>query len=152
MSPPIDEFLPPVSPPHSTILTKLMVPQNVIPAEGPMTLMPVLRADRPRVVVSSTSWTADEDFSILIEALKQYEGKAKRTGRLPKLLVIVTGKGPLRQRYMGEIYDLETNEKWEWVRCRSMWLEASDYPLLLGGCKLPVLLLSAVLKGFCRVS
>lgn len=97
--------------------------------------MPVLRSDRPALLVSSTSWTPDEDFGILLKALKQYENRAKELANkkgkaLPKLLVIVTGKGPLRDKYMAEIDDMQ--KSWEWVRCISLWLEAEDYPIILG--------------------
>lgn len=119
--------------------------------------MPSLRSDRPAIVVSSTSWTPDEDFSVLLEALTLYEQQAREVnrvfeaeehdaqahgappstkGRLPKLLMIVTGKGPLRAKYMNEVQRLQNgdggNTPWEWVQCVSLWLEAQDYPLLLG--------------------
>jgi beta-1,4-mannosyltransferase len=105
--------------------------------------LPALRADRPALVVSSTSWTEDEDFGILIAALSQYEQQARLqgehdSGHLPKLLVIVTGKGPLRERYMREILEVEEARHWEWVRCRSLWLEPEDYPLLLGSADIGV--------------
>ena len=99
--------------------------------------IPKLRTDRPALLVSSTSWTPDEDFSILIEALGLYEKRAIKLaslqasdGRLPKLLVILTGKGPLKKKYMGEVGELQ--KSWKWVQCISLWLEAEDYPLLLG--------------------
>ena len=60
------------------------------------------------------------------------------SGHLPKLLVIVTGKGPLRDHYMREIRELEETQQWEWVRCRSLWLEPEDYPLLLGSADIGV--------------
>lgn len=99
----------------------------------------MLRPDRPALLVSSTSWTPDEDFGILLKALQQYELRAKKSANktskqkekaLPKLLVIVTGKGPLKDKYMAEIDAMQ--ESWEWVRCISLWLEAEDYPILLG--------------------
>ena len=54
---------------------------------------------------------------------------------------MVTGKGPLRQKYMQEVEQLQTGHgggqdgedgAWRFVRCVSLWLEADDYPLLLG--------------------
>ncbi|KAI4517467.1 hypothetical protein K525DRAFT_260683 [Schizophyllum commune Loenen D] len=140
---------------------------------------PHLRSDRPALVVSSTSWTADEDFGVLIEALGAYEGMARKAsddaqgaasggeggsqkenksngapkedkdtakrgkdgasgsqGPLPKILCIVTGKGPLKTEYMRRVGKLQAN--WQWVRCVSLWLEAEDYPLLLGAADLGV--------------
>lgn len=102
--------------------------------------LPFLRADRPALVVSSTSWTEDEDFGILLEALKIYEyrareinGKAGETGaRLPKMVMLVTGRGDLREEYMRKVVELEQEERWQWVRCRSVWMSAADYPTLLG--------------------
>ena len=83
--------------------------------------MPNLRTDRPALLVSSTSWTPDEDFGILIEALGLYEKRAIKLaslqasdGRLPKLLVILTGKGPLKEKYMGEVGKLQ--KSWKWVQ------------------------------------
>lgn len=101
--------------------------------------MPKLRPDRPAIVVSSTSWTPDEDFSILLNALKVYDArvdelskatKSKSKSQLPKLLVILTGKGPLRDEFMEQVGELQ--KSWKWVRCISLWLEAKDYPILLG--------------------
>ena len=99
--------------------------------------MPALRPDRPALLVSSTSWTPDEDFSILLEALDTYDRVARVDAELPKVLVIVTGKGPDREKYMREVARRqgdEGEEGWKRVRCVSMWLEAADYPLLLGMC------------------
>ena len=104
--------------------------------------MPALRADRTALIVSSASWTPDEDFGMLLDALKEYEHRARASeGRreeecLPKVLAIVTGKGPLKEKYMREVQQLQTgNEEegaWRFVRCVSLRLEADDYPLLLG--------------------
>ncbi|KAF5377245.1 hypothetical protein D9615_006405 [Tricholomella constricta] len=120
--------------------------------------LPSLRPDRPALVVSSTSWTPDEDFGILLDAMEMYETRAKQLAGLhwkagttkeqqdevqvlPKLLVIITGKGPLREKYMDEVAKLQ--EDWDWVRCVSLWLEAEDYPILLGSADLGVCLHSS---------
>ncbi|CAA7271421.1 unnamed protein product [Cyclocybe aegerita] len=152
-------FLPKVSMPYSTPLTDTPERTSSRGSASPTsssfaeTRMPTLRADRPAVLVSSTSWTPDEDFSILLDALRLYESRAQELGsvdavkapmtkgRLPKLLVIVTGKGPLREKYMTEISKLQ--ESWKWVRCISLWLEAEDYPVLLGSADLGVSLHSS---------
>ena len=61
-----------------------------------------MRKNRPALLVSSTSWTPDEDFSILLSALLQLEEMIKDTIRnegqhnqgnnFPKIVVAVTGK------------------------------------------------------------
>lgn len=156
------------------------------------------RYDRPAVVISSTSWTPDEDFGVLLEALVLYEqavaaqatgsgpgqatsasasvttdaveaaasaaatahaggvgsggglgtasvaggasgdggGTAVGEGRLPPLLVLITGRGPQRDMYLRRIAQLQLRS----VAMRSLWLEASDYPLLLGAADLGVCL------------
>lgn len=71
---------------------------------------------------------------MLLQALTVYERKARAAdGRLPKVLMVVTGKGPDRARYMKEVAKLQEGEDgWRYVRCISMWLEAADYPIMLG--------------------
>jgi hypothetical protein len=123
-------FLPAYDPPSSTPLTQ------VTPH-----VLPTLRPDRPVVLVSSTSWTEDEDFSILLDALSLYEHRARvARGTLPRILMFVTGKGPLREAYMRKariLQDGEEGDVWQWVRIISTWLEPKDYPLLLGMLSLP---------------
>lgn len=51
--------------------------------------------------------------------------------------MIVTGKGPDREKYMREVEKLQSGRSgsesgWKWVKCISMWLDPEDYPLLLG--------------------
>lgn len=66
------------------------------------------------------------------EGHENAEDNKEETKRLPKIFMLVTGKGPLKQKYMTEILSMEKEEDWRWVRCRSLWLEAEDYPLVLG--------------------
>ena len=93
------------------------------------TAAPQLREDRPVVMVSSTSWTSDEDFSILLDAMEIYE---EATETSVKLLVIITGKGPDLSKFKKMMSEREI-EKWKWVKIvAGVWVEASMYPVLLG--------------------
>jgi beta-1,4-mannosyltransferase len=99
-----------------------------------------IRADdacRPAVIVTSSSWTADEDFSVLLEAMRACDAAAARqTSRLPALLFLMTGDGPLRATWERRIEALGLAR----VRSRTLWLDAADYPRLLGAADLGVCL------------
>jgi len=90
--------------------------------------------DRPALIMSSTSWTADEDFSLVLDAVVHYEAlyhqhMIERPDQpLPHLLVLITGKGPLREQYEERIKRLALRT----VQIHTLWLSAEDYPLLLG--------------------
>jgi len=100
------------------------------------------KAGRPALLVSSTSWTADEDFSILLRALNVYEKKARMAeGGLPRVMVLITGKGALKAEFERSVARLE--QGWAYVRCRTAWLESSDYPKLLGAADLGISLHSS---------
>lgn len=91
----------------------------------------LLLRTRPALLISSTSWTADEDFSILLTALESYELKASLPkSDLPKLMIVITGKGTLKEAFEKEVESREGG--WNFVRVRTSWLELDDYPKLLG--------------------
>ena len=98
---------------------------------------------RPALLMSSTSWTPDEDFGILLEALCLYdaaaagqEGAAEGGDTLPPLLVLVTGKGPQREAYLRRIGELDLRH----VAVTTAWLEAGQYPTAVGAADLGVCL------------
>lgn len=93
---------------------------------------------RPALLVSSTSWTEDEDFSILLDALTKYEEtvNAGEQIKLPQLICVITGKGPLKEYYCNIIAD----QKWKNVQVVTPWLEPEDYPKLLASADLGVCL------------
>ena len=76
-----------------------------------------------RLVVSGTSWTPDEDFGILLQALAEYDAR----GRGPRLLVCITGKGPLRRSFEAEVARAGLKR----VRIVTAWFSAADYARLL---------------------
>lgn len=92
----------------------------------------MLREDRPGLLVSSTSWTEDEDFSLLFSALKEYD--KCDADNLPKLECVITGKGPLKEYFMKKIKETV----WNKVTVVSIWLEPEDYPILLASADLGV--------------
>jgi beta-1,4-mannosyltransferase len=87
------------------------------------------RPGRPALITSSTSWTPDEDFGLLLKALLVLDSKIKMnaTDARLRVLVVVTGKGPERSTYEERILQLQL----EFVAIATLWLEASDYPKLL---------------------
>ncbi|NXA37511.1 ALG1 mannosyltransferase, partial [Eudromia elegans] len=91
---------------------------------------------RPALLISSTSWTEDEDFSVLLKALEDYEKFINEGIKLPSLVCVITGKGPLKEYYNQLIDKLHFKH----IQICTPWLEAEDYPLLLGSADLGVCL------------
>ncbi|XP_062955146.1 chitobiosyldiphosphodolichol beta-mannosyltransferase [Cynocephalus volans] len=91
---------------------------------------------RPALLVSSTSWTEDEDFSLLLAALEKFEQLTLDGDNLPSLVCVITGKGPLKEHYS----HLLGHKHFQHIQVCTPWLEAEDYPLLLGSADLGVCL------------
>uniref|UniRef100_A0A2K6DS19 Chitobiosyldiphosphodolichol beta-mannosyltransferase n=1 Tax=Macaca nemestrina TaxID=9545 RepID=A0A2K6DS19_MACNE len=79
--------------------------------------------ERPALLISSTSWTEFEQ--LILDGHK-----------LPSLVCVITGKGPLREYYSRLIQQ----KCFQRVQVCTPWLEAEDYPLLLGSADLGVCL------------
>jgi beta-1,4-mannosyltransferase len=106
----------------------------------------VRRADAPAILISSTSWTADEDFGVLLQALRSLDASlvdaeaAPADGPRPaRVVALVTGKGPLKAAYEAEVRTLKLRR----VAIGTLWLEPLDYPRLLGCADLGVSLHSS---------
>ena len=94
-----------------------------------------------KLLVSSTSWTPDEDFSLLLDSLVAYSTSfSSPTSELPPLLVLVTGKGPDKVKYIARIQTLKQEGKLNGIEIRTPWLSMSDYALLLASADLGVCL------------
>jgi len=91
-----------------------------------------------RLLVSSTSWTPDEDFSILLDALVAYSATASMDKQYPKILAIITGKGPLKKHYVERINRLHREKKLANAHISTAWLSIEDYATLLGSADLGV--------------
>lgn len=77
-----------------------------------------------KVVISSTSFTPDEDFNILLDALKLYD----ESEVIQPLLLIVTGKGPLKEQFLKSVENAKFLSK---VVVKSAWLAIEDYPVIM---------------------
>lgn len=97
-----------------------------------------IMSGKTKLLVSSTSWTPDEDFSILLSALVSYS--ASKSAALPPILAIITGKGPQKEHYLAQISELKRTGKLEHVTISTAWLSIEDYATLLASADLGVCL------------
>lgn len=91
-----------------------------------------------RLLVSSTSWTPDEDFSIFLDALCKYGRKTREHPALPELIIVITGKGPQKEYYQSRIDELRNQDALEQITIHTDWLSFEDYALLLGAADLGI--------------
>jgi len=85
------------------------------------------RADAPLLLVSSTSWTPDEEISMLLKCLPGLD-KELETKNL-RAVIVITGKddGKLKAKFFDELEDLNLSR----IRVLSLFLAYSDYLSLL---------------------
>ncbi len=84
---------------------------------------------RPPIVVCPTSWTPDEDFDLLLEALERAERQLlKQAGATPALAVFLTGRGAMR----GTFEQRAARRNFKAIAGKAVWLEPADYPTLVG--------------------
>ena len=99
----------------------------------------VVKKGWTKLLISSTSWTPDEDFSILLDALIKYSDLAITTHpELPEILAVITGKGPQRADFLSRISQLKAEGKLEMVTIETAFLSIDDYARLLGSADLGV--------------
>lgn len=95
-----------------------------------------LQDDSP-LVVSSTSWTPDEDFGLFAEALGMVEERLRSSKK--RLYVVITGKGPLKEPFEERIAKMGLSR----ISVITRWLSYEEYALLLGSADLGVSLHSS---------
>ena len=103
--------------------------------------LPENKNNKPIVMISSTSWTPDEDFSMLLDSFikteemikESIEDKSKKNiyniteDKIKKILFLITGRGPMRDKFMEKV----TEANLKFFDVKSIWLESDDYPKLL---------------------
>jgi beta-1,4-mannosyltransferase len=89
-------------------------------------------------IVCPTSWTADEDFDLVIDAVRELEDRirgweaGRSTRRFPDLVILVTGEGQRRTEFERRFAGLPARR----VQLRTRWLEPEDYPRIVGSADL----------------
>jgi beta-1,4-mannosyltransferase len=82
-------------------------------------------------VVCPTSWTPDEDFDLLLEALERAERTLTKDAPAPAspmLAVLLTGRGALRTTFEARV----ARRDFKALAIRTLWLEPADYPTFVG--------------------
>ena len=85
------------------------------------------------IVVCPTSWTMDEDFDLLLEALERAERALNtRLGAAPNgtpdLAVLMTGRGEMRGTFEKRL----SRRDFHRIAVRTTWVEPGEYPTLVG--------------------
>jgi beta-1,4-mannosyltransferase len=97
-----------------------------------------LHGGKRKLIVSATSWTPDEDFSLLLDALVTYSSITTVDSGVPSILAIITGKGPQKEHYLSKIRQLNEEGKLANVDITTAWLSMEDYASLLGAADLGI--------------
>ncbi|CAK7264679.1 mannosyltransferase [Sporothrix epigloea] len=96
----------------------------------------LLAAKKTKILVSSTSWTPDEDFQIFLDALVRYVRDVPadhQGGHRPPILAVITGKGPQKALYERRLAQLAAEGQLPpmEIAVRTAFLPMSDYARLL---------------------
>lgn len=93
-------------------------------------------------VVCPSSWTEDEDFDVIIDAVLRLEDRirgweaAEASRRFPQLIILVTGDGQRRAQFERRFAGLPARR----VHLRTRWLEPEEYPLVVGSADIGICL------------
>jgi beta-1,4-mannosyltransferase len=97
-----------------------------------------IRAATVGFIVCPTSWTEDEDFDLLIDAVRHLEERIRgweagsSTRRFPDLVILVTGDGRRRAEFERRFAGLPARR----IQLRARFLEPDDYPRVVGSADL----------------
>ena len=97
-----------------------------------------IRANTVGFIVCPTSWTEDEDFDVVIEAVMRLEERIRGweagngARRFPELVILVTGDGARRAEFERRFAGLPARR----IQLRARFLEPEDYPRVVGSADL----------------
>ena len=99
---------------------------------------PGIRASTVGFIVCPTSWTEDEDFDVVIDAVMHLEERVRgweagnSARRFPELVILVTGDGARRAEFERRFAGLPARR----IQLRARFLEPEDYPRVVGSADL----------------
>ena len=88
-----------------------------------------LKKERPYILVSSTSFTPDEDFGLVLKAIDKIDKNIDRD-----FYLFITGKGPLKAKYEKEFAE----RNYLHFKVKFLWLKYEEYACLLGSADLGI--------------
>ena len=93
---------------------------------------------KTKILVTSTSYTADEPLEPLLSALMKYN--ETQNANLSRISLFITGRGPMQQRYASIIKESSLSGKSPNDKCTAhmVWLQPGDYPKLLASADLGI--------------
>ncbi len=97
-----------------------------------------VRLGRNALIVCPTSWTEDEDFDLVIDAVNRLEERirgweaAGPGRRFTDVVILVTGDGERRTRFERLFAGLPARR----VQLRTRWLDPEEYPRVVGSADL----------------
>lgn len=96
-----------------------------------------IRSETAGFIVCPTSWTEDEDFDLVIDAVRWLEERVRgwevtTNRRFPELVILVTGDGARRAEFERRFAGLPARR----VQLRTRFLEPEDYPRVVGSADL----------------
>jgi beta-1,4-mannosyltransferase len=81
--------------------------------------------------LSPTSWSADEDFDVLLDAAQRVDETAEPvtpgSSRQKRILVVATGRGPLREPFERHVSNLRLSN----LTVSTAWIEPDLYPAVV---------------------
>jgi beta-1,4-mannosyltransferase len=89
-------------------------------------------------IICPSSWTEDEDFDVVIEAVLRLEERIRGweaggpNRRFPHLIILVTGDGARRVEFERRFAGLPARR----IQLRARWLEPEEYPRVVGSADL----------------
>jgi beta-1,4-mannosyltransferase len=93
-----------------------------------------VRLTQTGLIVCPTSWTEDEDFDVVIEAVVLLEDRIRGweasnpKRRFTDLVILVTGDGARRMQFERRFAGLPARR----IQLRTRWLEPDEYPRVVG--------------------